>query len=49
MADNVSDELAAAIEWADAQPDYASPFDKEGFIESYYTEANEKHDEGSHD
>ncbi|NSW90684.1 MAG: hypothetical protein HPY74_08425 [Firmicutes bacterium] len=46
MADNVSEELAAAIEWADAQQEYASPFDKEGFIESYYEEANAKYEEG---
>ena len=25
MADNVSEELAAAIEWADAQEEYVSP------------------------
>lgn len=39
MADSVSDELYEAIEWADTQEEYASPFDKEGFIDSYYTEA----------
>lgn len=46
MADNVSGDLAAAIEWADAQEGYASPFDMEGFIDSYYAEADAKYDEG---
>ena len=46
MKDNATDEFAAAIEWADAQTDYASPFDKEGFLDTYYTKANEKYDEG---
>lgn len=46
MYDNVGEELAAAIEWADAQTDYASPFEKEGFIDSYFSDANAKYDEG---
>ncbi|NSW90253.1 MAG: hypothetical protein HPY74_06175 [Firmicutes bacterium] len=46
MADNVTEELASAIEWADAQQEYASPFDKEGFIDSYYEEADAKYEEG---
>jgi hypothetical protein len=46
MEDNVSDTFSTAIDWADAQTDYASPFAKEGFLESYYTEANAKYDEG---
>ena len=46
MVDNVSEELMEAIEWADAQEEYASPFDKEGFLDSYYEEANEKYIEG---
>lgn len=46
MADNVSEELAAAITWADDQEEYASPFDKDGFIESYYEDANAKYAEG---
>lgn len=46
MADNVSEELAEAIEWADAQEEYASPFDKEGFEESYYEEANKMYEQG---
>ena len=46
MADNVGEEFAAAIDWADAQEDYASPFDKEGYLDSYYTDANAKYQEG---
>lgn len=46
MFDNVSDELAEAIEWADAQEEYASPFDKEGFIESYFEEADAAYEQG---
>jgi hypothetical protein len=46
MADNVSEELAAAIEWADEQEEYASPFDKDGFIDSYYEQANARYEEG---
>lgn len=46
IADNVSDEMNAAIVWADAQTDYASPFDKEGYIDSYYTDAEAKYQEG---
>jgi hypothetical protein len=46
MYNNVSDEFAAAINWADAQADYASPFEKEGYAISYYEEAQAKYDEG---
>jgi hypothetical protein len=46
MADNVSDTLAEAIDWADAQTDYASPFYQEGYVESYYVVADETYDEG---
>lgn len=46
MADNVNDEFAAAIDWADAQTDYASPFDMEGYLDSYYIEANATYEEG---
>ncbi len=38
---SVSDELAAAIEWANAQEEYATPFEMEGFIDSYYADAEE--------
>lgn len=46
MADNVSEELNGAIEWADAQTDYASPFDNEEFLNSYYADADATYDEG---
>lgn len=46
MYDSVGEELAAAIEWADAQEDYASPFDQEGFVESYFLDAQDKYVEG---
>lgn len=36
---SVSDELAAAIEWANAQEEYATPFEMEGLIDSYYEDA----------
>lgn len=46
MYNNVDGHLQEAINWADQQQDYASPFDKEGFLESYYTEANAMYAEG---
>ena len=46
MADNVSEGLSAAIDWADAQTEYASPFDKEGYLESYYVDANATYEQG---
>lgn len=39
ISDNCSDELYDAILWADEQEDYASPFDKEGYVESYFDDA----------
>lgn len=42
----VSDELAAAIEWANAQENYATPFEMEGFIDAYYEDATAVMDEG---
>lgn len=41
MADNVGEDFAQAIEWANSQEAYASPFDNEDFIDSYLTDANE--------
>ena len=41
MYDNCSEEFAAAIEWAAEQEEYATPFDKEGFVDGYFAEANE--------
>lgn len=47
LADNCSDELREAIEWADSQEDYASPFDMDGFVDSYFETANETLDEST--
>ena len=38
---SASDELVEAMHWADEQEDYASPFDMEGFMDSYFEEAVE--------
>ena len=46
MYESVSEGLGAAIEWADAQEEYASPFEMEGFIESYYETANATYADG---
>ena len=46
MYENVSEELGAAIQWADAQEEYASPFEMEGFVESYYIAGNEEYLKG---
>lgn len=43
---NASDELIEAIEWSDEQPEYKSPFDKEGFVDSYFAEAKELINQG---
>ena len=42
----VSDELTAGIEWANAQENYATPFEKDGFIDTYYADASTVMDEG---
>ncbi len=42
----VSDELTAAITWANAQENYATPFEKDGVIDSYYADASAVMDEG---
>ena len=39
IADNCSENFYEAIQWADKQKD-ASPFEKEGYVDSYYEEAN---------
>ncbi len=41
LNDNCSDELYDAILWADEQEDGATPFDMEGFVDSYFTDARE--------
>ena len=43
--DSCSDDFADAIEWAFAQEEWASPFDKEGYMDSYYAEAQATLDE----
>jgi hypothetical protein len=47
MYNSVSPELEAAIEWADAQEDYVSPIEMEGYGGSYYADAEAKLDEGN--
>ncbi|MEG2118695.1 MAG: hypothetical protein RRY76_05770, partial [Clostridia bacterium] len=42
MSDNCSEALTEAIQWADNQEEYASPFDKEGFVDSYFEAALNK-------
>lgn len=42
LNDNCSDALSDAITWADEQKEDVSPFDKEGFIDSYFAEAQDK-------
>ena len=37
--DNVSDEFYEAITWALEQEEYATPFDMEGYTDSYYADA----------
>ena len=39
LNDNCSAELAQAITWAMKQGEDTSPFDKEGFTDSYFTDA----------
>jgi len=46
MTDNVSDQLQEGIDWADAQEEYASPFDMEGFLDGYFTDAAARYEEG---
>ena len=41
LNDNCSAELAQAITWAMEQGEDTSPFDKEGFTDSYFTDAKE--------
>ena len=45
MDDNCSDEFREAINWAFEQEYAASPFDKEGYVETYYKEAQDKFEE----
>ena len=41
LKDNCSAELAQAITWAMEQDEDTSPFEKEGFTDSYFTDAKE--------
>jgi hypothetical protein len=43
MYNNVSEELQFAIDWADAQESYVSPFEMEGFYNTYYAQAEEEY------
>lgn len=45
MNDNCSDEFYEAIEWALDQEEDVSPFDKEGYVDSYFADANAVLDE----
>ena len=40
IQDNCSEEFAEAIDWALSQEELVSPFDKEGYVDSYFTAAN---------
>lgn len=37
---SASDELVEAIHWADEQEEFASPFDMDGFVDSYFEDAS---------
>jgi len=43
---SVTDELTEAIDWANVQENYATPFEKDGFIDTYYEDASSVMDEG---
>jgi hypothetical protein len=47
MTDSVEPypEFAAAIEWANTQEDYVSPFDDQAFVDTYFNTSSEKFDE----
>lgn len=44
--DNVTETFQAAIDWTDTQEDYVSPFEMEGYLDSYYVDASARYDEG---
>lgn len=46
MFNNVDDRFQEAIDWADAQEEYTSPFDMEGFYDGYYEDANQMYSDG---
>ena len=41
MYDNCTEEFYEAIEWALEQDEDVTPFDKEGYVDSYFAEAND--------
>ena len=43
--DNCTEEFAAAVDWALSSDVEVSPFDKEGYVDHYYAEANQTLDE----
>jgi hypothetical protein len=45
LDDGVTDQFMAAIEWAWDQEGYATPFEKEGFVDSYFEDSWAKFDE----
>lgn len=45
IQDNCSEQFAVAIDWAMDQEEDVSPFDMEGYVESYFEEANAVLDE----
>lgn len=45
LANSAGEELIEAINWADSQEEYASPFDMDGFVESYFADAQATLDE----
>lgn len=47
MSDNCTDEFLDAINWALDQDGNVSPFTKEGYVDSYFAEANEKIEESN--
>ena len=40
VQDNCTEQLIEAINWANSQEEDVTPFDKEGFVDSYFADAN---------
>lgn len=47
ISDNCTEEFQEAINWALEQEDYATPFEMEGFVDSYYANAQATLEESS--
>ena len=45
--DSGSDDFIEAVEWALSQEEWTTPFEKEGFVDGYYTEAQKVIDEST--